>query len=297
VTRWNPGDGDHEVVSLGSDKPPRPPGRLLIGVAAASVALGFMVGMPSDVLLGRGVMEGASAPVAAGAVDLVAGPWDEPVFRVPVFNAGEEEIEVTIVGLRGWASRPRTATAETIAPDAWEAVRFSARPDCASPPAALGAVYLRVTTATTRYDRAVALPGRAAALVDYHTAVCALRVPMQPRHLLGLWLVEEVYGRLRLLEGRHLIRFDGDGTFVAYCEGHRFPGSRGVWGRYTLDRSVLTTETEGINGDACLPGEKATWRATSFPDGRLHLAFLHGSGRPDHPGEVWVARRVLTHTP
>jgi hypothetical protein len=296
VTRWTPGGGDHEVVSFGSEKPPHPPGRLLTGVAAASVAVSFLVGTTSDFLSATGLRERASAPVAVGAIDLMSGPWDEPVFRLPVFNAGEEQVEATIVGLRGWAAGPRNATTETIAPGAWGAVRFSARPDCASPPGRVGAVHLRVATATTRYDRGVALRGRAAALVNYHTAVCALRVPMRPRHLLGLWFVEQAHGRWKSLEGRRLIRFDGDGTFVA-ADRERFRGKRHIQGRYSLDGSVLTTETDEPSGDACLSGQQAMWRATSFPDGRLHLAFLHGPGCPEQPGEVWVARRVFTHTP
>ena len=54
--------GDYEVVSLGPDEPPRSASMLLIGVAAAALVVGLLLGGRTDILR-SGLADGASSSV------------------------------------------------------------------------------------------------------------------------------------------------------------------------------------------------------------------------------------------
>jgi hypothetical protein len=123
------------------------------------------------------------------------------------------------------------------------------------------------------------------------------RRALAPEALVGVWLVERVYGRWTRLEGRHVLVFRGDGTMVADPEGVRFTQHRGVLGEYQVSGHRLSVASNGFVGYACLPGEHATWQAGILPDRRVVLTFIGGSGCPRQPGELWVLRRLARFGP
>jgi len=292
VTTRGPGDG-YDEVSFGRDPPPRPTSTVLLGVAAACLVVGFLAGGQTDVLPGSDSAVGAASsamPVAVGAIANVepsAEHGDE--FELPVFNAGADEIEVTIVDLGGWTGLD--SATETIAPDTWALVPFSAPPDCSDPlPASVLAVLIQAKTSSGRqYEEDVPVPDDRA-LVEYHQVVCAPVDPIAPGQLAGVWHLETAYGPQAGLEGFHLMRFNRDGTFVADPEGGLFSGDQALWGSYRLRGSRLTIDVEG--GYGCGPGSTSTARAGIRADGTLTLAWLRGAC-PRARGDVWILRRVL----
>jgi hypothetical protein len=151
-----------------------------------------------------------------------------------------------------------------------------------------------VRTSSGLRDSSVALPDSAEALLEYRGAVCAPSVPIRPDQLTGVWLLEEVYGRLTSIEGALLMRFNRDGTFAADPEGLLFAGGQAVRGTYRVDGALLRITAKA--GYACLRGERNTWRASISADGRLQMAFVRGRGCSTRAGEVWIARRVLADT-
>ena len=80
-------------------------------------------------------------------------------------------------------------------------------------------VRLRVQARDGSSVAAPPLPGRGSALRDYHRAVCASADPVPASELVGVWIVEKVYGPDAWLVGTRLMRFDRDGSFVADREG------------------------------------------------------------------------------
>ena len=293
----SPGEKHEDALSDGRDtsRPSSP--LLLVGVVAVSLVAGyFLGGGQTDLLKRRDPTGGASLvrPVVAGAIERVGdGVRTGSEFALPVFNTGANEVEATIVSVDGLAARLSTTTTP-IAPGTWELVPFAAPADCNDTILEYFiAVRLRIDSESAEaYEGDVALPDKGAtALLEYHNAVCPPLVSVQPNELAGVWLVEKIYGSDTDLEDALLVRFDPGGTFVADHEGGLFSGRQDVWGTYRLEEALLTTEVEG--GVACSPGEGATWRAATYHDNRLSLAWVRGTCPNDGHGDLWILRRLL----
>ena len=271
----------------------RPRSWLWAGVAAAGgLIVGLLVGGGTAALAPGGWAGDASssAPqIAAGPVE--EGPTETPKFTLRVFNPGEHDLTVTLLGVAGWA--PRRSTTASIEARSWGLVEFSAPVDCSSPLTDARTVQLRVRAGSDVLEQELPLPARAETLVEYHQAVCAAPTPITADELAGVWLVEEVYGAYKSGEGVHMMRFNRDGTFAMDPQGELFGGRQAVRGSFRLDGAVLTTTVEG--GWACEAdlGGSASWLASLPADGRLHLALQRDSRCPDGDGDVWIARRVL----
>jgi hypothetical protein len=181
VTTWSPGDGGHEVLSYGRERPPRRPPPLLVGGLvglAAGAVLGFVAGTgvsTSDEAVASDEGERVP-PVAAGAVTRALGPAgsvESDDFQVSLFNSADENVAATVVALPGWAPRLTDAEPTTIAPRSWGVVGFSAPPDCRTYPATVRVVHVRIRSAEGVAQRIVPLAEPADDLQEHHEAVCA----------------------------------------------------------------------------------------------------------------------------
>ena len=85
-------------------------------------------------------------------------------------------------------------------------------------------VRLRVQAADGSSVVAPPLPGRGSAVRGYHRAVCASADPVPESELVGVWIVEKVYGPDTWLVGTRQLRFDRDGSFVADSRGRALLG-------------------------------------------------------------------------
>ncbi len=285
------------MVSFGRDAPARSGTWLLIGVALtcfamASLVVGVLAGRPEPAGSSSAAGGSSSLPLVAGSITNVRGAVNGADFALPVFNPGEDDIEVTLVALGGWNTSLRENYPATIGPGGWGHVGFSAPADCRHPlPPSIGEVTLRVDTPTEPVEtEASLLPDAAAStLLDYYEAYCADSRPIRPQQLAGVWIVEKAYGDRGRGEGIQLMRFSPDGSFVGDRQRGLFSRDPSVYGRYHLRGLTLAITRQG--GHACSPG-KTAWRATIRSDGRLSMAWRRGTC-PDGPDDVWIARRIL----
>lgn len=162
-----------EVLAYGGDRPPRRLPRVLVGGVAGlavGVALGVVVGDRADTPTQAGTPSEKDRPptVAAGTVSRTGGSG----FRVSLFNAGEENLAVTVVALPGWAPRLTESQKTTIAPRSWGAVRFKAPVDCSTYPAAVRVVHIRIDDPDGVVNRVVPLAEPAEVLRRHHEAAC-----------------------------------------------------------------------------------------------------------------------------
>lgn len=269
----------------------------LIAVALAGLVVGALLGGRTDVLERIGVTEEdpetPAAPVSVGAIETTADQDSgEPGFGLPVFNASDDEVDVTVTAVPGLTSRLKSETVSELRPGTWDVVHFSATPNCdRQSPRELSSVRLEVKAADGTTEAAVALPDRAAVLLEYELAFCGTSSrPLPEGFIEGVWMVERVFGSSTSLERVHLMRFSDDGTFVADPEGGLFSGDQGVWGSYRINDELLTTDVKG--GYGCPPASGTVWRVNLLPDDRLSMTVVRGDC-PDGTNEVWIARRVL----
>lgn len=294
MTSWNPVAGDHEVLSQGSDRLPRRPRALLVGLALACLAGGFALGRQLDT-------PAAPAPAAAAtttsySVGLIestgSAAYDRP-FRVPVHNPTDEAVTVTVRDLVGWSGTIEPGGGTPVPARSWAGVGFVPSPDCSEPPFTVRAVVLDVTNragTTTRQELPLWGPDRE--LRDHHQIQCAALTALSPAQLAGVWVVEDTQGGADWLQGRFLIYFREDGTFSWDAEGRVFEDLPGGRGRYRTDGTRLHQRL--VTGTSCAPGDSFRWRTTLLPDDRLHLVLemaqgICGAG----PGDVWVLRRLI----
>ena len=292
VSGRDPREGYDDEVSFGRESPPRSTSRLLISVAAVCLGLGFLAGGQSDILPRGDLTDGSSSvpPVATGGISQFEGASSGAEFQLPVFNPGEEEVEVTLLDLGGWGAGHLESRPVSITPDTWRAVWFSAPADCEDPlPDPVLVVSIQADASTDKWEGEVPIPDDHA-VVEYHEVVCDVSDPVTPGQLAGVWLLETAYGPQSAFAGIHLMRFNRDGTFVADPEGGLFSGDQALWGPYRLRGARLTIDIEG--GYGCGPGSTATARAAIRSDNTLSLAWLHG-GCPEANHDVWILRRVL----
>ena len=268
----------------------------LIAVALVGLVVGALLGGRTDVLERIGVTqedpETIDAPISVGAVDTATDrDSDEAGFGLPVFNASDDAVDVSVAAVPGLTSRLESETVRQLRPGKWDVVHFSATPNCDRQPALdLPSVRLEVKGTEDTSESVVALPDQGSVLLEYHAAFCGSSRAVPEGFLEGVWMLERVFGPDTSLERVHLMRFSDDGTFVADPEGGLFSGDQGVWGRYRVKDELLTTDVKG--GYGC-PGASGTvWRISLLPDDRLSMTVVRGDC-PDGPNQVWIARRVL----
>lgn len=294
MTSWNPVAGDHEVLSQGSDRLPRRPRALLVGLALACLAGGFAAGRLLDTA--PPPPAAASAATTSYSVGLIestgSAAYDRP-FRVPVHNPTDEAVTVTVRDLVGWSGTVDPGGGTPVPARSWAGVGFVPSPDCAEPPFTVRAVVLDVTTGegvTTRQELPLWGPDRQ--LRDHHQIQCASHSELSPAQLAGVWVVDETQGGGEWLEGRFLIYFREDGTFRWDAEGRLFEELPGATGRYRTTGTRLHQRL--VTGTTCSPGDTFRWRTTLLPDDRLHLTLERSQGVCGAgPGDVWVLRRLL----
>lgn len=293
-------DVSEQPEILSSGPPPRRHRRATIvaGVLLACLVAAFLVARLTDG--GRtvpgpapGTSDGTSAGglsvggLSVGALARTGHPLDRTGFELKVFNAGRDPVEVAVLGLPGWTAEVR-GEPTTLRADSWGVLRFTTEADCTTVPAPVRSATVAVGAVETELDA----PGAGRVLAAYHAAACSKRTPIGSQALIGSWLIEEVYGEWRRFEGAHVVRFAPGGVLMADPAGVRFTGRQGVEGRYHLKDGRLTTQATMSEGQACLPGRRAVWRADVLPDGRLRVELEHSDGCPNAVGEVWIARRT-----
>jgi hypothetical protein len=213
--------------------------------------------------------------------------WD---FELPVFNAGTAEVDIRLVSIEGANFALTSGVEENLAPGTWGTVPFSVAANCdVTGPGAMTSVRLRVRARDGSSDVAPPLPGRGSAVRGYHRAVCASADPVPASRLVGLWVVEKVYGPDTWLVGTRQLRFQRDGSFVADRDTG---GSDDVpaRGRYRLEGELLTVGV--LRNDGCMAPSTATWRVTVRGD-QMSMVWVHGVCPGGEPGDAWVVRRVL----
>ena len=266
-----------------------------MGVGAlAGLVVGLLVGTSTD-LPGPFEDEPSSrSPLAVGPVsDIFAESASEWEFELPVFNATDAPVDATLVAFDGAALGVTSDTTQNLAGGTWDRIRFSVAANCdVLVPGPMSSVRLRVHTGARTSVTALPLPGRGLALRDYHQAMCASADPVTARELVGVWMVETVYGPGAWLDGRTLLmRFDRDGTFVTDSEGDLFTGEVDVRGRYRLEGGLLTIDVTG-SVVGCVAPSRATWRVT-VRDDRMSLVWVRGVCPSGEPGDAWVLERVI----
>ncbi len=269
--------------TLGGEEPSRGPWVTAV-LAVLGLVAAFAVGLETrGVSLGP-VSLGAPEPgLAAGALRSAPGGG----FVLPVHNAGATAAEVAVTAVPGL--EVRRSPGVRVPAGGWAEVPLAGRVDCAATPVEPTSVSLaRGGGDAAAVD--LAEPGTVVAAL--HEARCAPRRPLTRERIAGVWLLERAFGRWTDLAGRHVLRFRRDGSFVADPEGVRFTAHRGVLGRYRLRGPFLDAVEQGFVGYACLPGDRAVWRAGQLRDGRVVLAYVRGRNCPDQPGELWVLRRL-----
>lgn len=291
VTTWSPVGPGHEVLSYGSDRPPRRPPRLLIWVAAASLAVGFLVGsqvgLPSEETPAR---EAAGVRLAAGAVTKVDQEVEDARFEIPLFNPGQEEVEARVVALFGWEPELAENPSIVIPPATWASAPFSAPPNCTIYPDSVMVARVRTETASGSEVQTVPLPQRAEVLDEYHNGVCAPRFVPSEGQLDGVWVVEQ--GHTGFLPGEMLLRFGPGSRFAIDPTGSLFTTHPWAHGTYELEDENLTLTIEG--GVDCQAGERLLWTVGILPEGRLHIRHQPETrGVCDVRSTLWIARRLL----
>jgi hypothetical protein len=268
---------------------------LVIGLVA-----GFVIGGRTD-LLNKPTASNdvsAGAPVSLGPVRVVLeGPVAGADFELPVYNSTKSDVDATLVALEGATSVLRNGATRDIAPGEWTVLPFSVTPNCDTRGRRLvSSVRLRLRTSADDSERSLPLPEQGKVLLDYHDAICAAGPTILPRQLLGVWILQDVYGPDTYLAGLHLMRFGPDGSFAADPEGGLYSSAVGVRGRYRLRNELLTIEMKG--GYACEDGTHVTWRlALDDNDSQLmSMVWINGNCPDGAMGDVWVARRVLRPT-
>ena len=256
---------------------------VVVGLVAA-----FALGTETRGVSLAGVSLGVEPPeLAAGALRASASSGGGVGLLLPVHNSGTSALDATVTAAPGLVV-VREASAVRLPAGEWTAVPFEVQVDCR----AVRSGPATVTVSTGAGDVELDLTEQSSLVPDLHDATCAAQQSLTPGRLAGVWLLERAFGRWSELAGRHVLQFRRDGSFVADPEGVRFTSHRGVLGRYRLRGPLLDAVEQGFVGYACLPGERALWRAGQLRDGRVVLRFIRGRNCPDQPGELWVLRRL-----
>jgi hypothetical protein len=217
-----------------------------------------------------------------------ASDWD---FQLPVFNATTVPVDARLVAFEDSTLTVRSGTAENLAGGTWGQIPFSVAANCDTPaPGAMVSVRLRLQTGDGSSVAALPLPGRGMALRDYHSTMCASAEQVPARDLVGVWLVNRVYGSDSWLDMNLLLRFDRDGSFFADDEGELYTDEVEVRGRYRLEGELLTIDVTAA-GLGCPAPSTATWRVT-VRDAQMSMVWVRGVCPGGEAGDARVLRRV-----
>ena len=284
-----PRPGVPVTETLGDDGPPPRRGRwVTAGLAVVGLVAAFALGLESRGVSVGGVSLVVDPPeLAAGALRASGSSGAGVGLVLPVHNTGTSAVDAAVTAAAGLVVR--RASPVRLPAGEWTVVPFTVEVDCRAVRAGPATVTLSTgTSGTVELD----LAEQSSLVPDLHDATCGEQQSLTPGRLAGVWLLERAFGRWSELAGRHVLQFRRDGSFVADPEGVRFTSHRGVLGRYRLRGPLLDAVEQGFVGYACLPGERALWRAGQLRDGRVVLRFVRGRNCPDQPGELWVLRRV-----
>ena len=266
-------------------------------VAVLGLLVGALVGGRTDIVH-RAVASAdlsSGPPVALGPIRvLLEGPVAGADFELPVYNSTNRHVDVTLLALEGASSSLRSQTRRDIAPGVWTVLPFSVSPNCdRRGRRPVSSVRLRLRTAGDRSETSLPLPEQGRVLLDYQSAICAVGPTIEPSQLVGVWILQDVYGPDTYLAGAYLMRFSRDGSFAADPEGGLYSGAVAVRGRYRLRNELLTIEMKG--GYTCEDSTHVTWRlALDDNDSQLmSMVWINGNCPDGALGDVWVARRVL----
>jgi len=294
MVTWRSPSTSREVASDVSRAPLAPARTRLWLLVGTGTVVGLVLGIlvnASTGIAGRAEDE-RSSQLTAGVVTEVPEPtgagWD---FQLPVFNATDETVDARLVSFEGANFSLTSGEEENLEAGTWGAIPFSVAANCDVPaPAPMASVRVRMQTEDGASVAAPPLPGEGQAVREYHRVVCASTDSVPARDLLGVWIVEKVYGPDTRLIGSHLMRFDRDGSFVADPEGGLYSDDVGVRGRYRLEGELLTIKVSG--GYGCVAPSVATWRVVVRGD-EMSMVWVRGFCPSGEPGDAWVLRRVL----
>jgi hypothetical protein len=303
MSGWDPGEGDRETMTLGSEsrgsssssRPWLPAAvALMVGLLA-----GVAIGERTDVWKAPGAVDAAATDPDLQAASLqISGESTEhgTLFDLQLLNHDDES--VTVTGLAFGDLRGDVAEVE-LAPGGWESVRFAAPLDCSyGVPPTLTSVRVFLEGADGGIEREVELPGRSSTLRDYYKAVCASGGPPPRRELVGIWTIDDSFPPDEL--GMSMLwRFQRDGTFVADTEGVLLLDEpRALQGRYSLRRGRLVIEYNGRGYVESAAGHREVWRPRMMSDATeqrvplMAVTLIEGS---DSDG-IWVMRRIIDGT-
>jgi hypothetical protein len=186
-----------------------------------------------------------------------------------------------------------TDRSDTIAAGSWGAVPFTIGANCdVRAPKKSSSVRLRIGTRGDRSLTDLPLPGGAKTLRDYHVVMCATEDDLVgPGDLVGVWMLEKVYGPDRNLVGVAMLRLGQDGSFAIDPQGGVLSGDVLARGTYRLEGEELTLDVEG-GGYGCDAPEQVTWRVRISED-VMSMVWVRGVCPDGEQGDAWVMRRVL----
>lgn len=292
VTSRHPENGvrDQEVLSQGDDSPARPV-RLL---AAALVVLTVGTALGS-LVVGRwpwGPAAITAARLAGGTIEPDPSAGGHHGYQLSLYNPGEEDATVRIVGIDGRAVTVADTRPTRIGARDWGRITFSLPDECASPADRLAtAVVVRAEDGVI--DR-ISLAAPATALSTNHDRECARPTELRRRDLGGLWHLEAVQGRWTELAGISLMRFTSDGAFAFDPEGKIFDERhQGMVGSYRLHGTRLRLAVNG--GYACSKGFSEDWTTTRLTKDLLRLDVVRSDTGYCYspPGERQILRRLV----
>lgn len=287
--------GTVDTLAFGTETHPGPARwRLSTVVVAAALALGFLAGGHSGAQSWWGdeerPVEAGSLPVVAGSVRESGTVADHVSFELSFYNAGHRPVSVALRSVGPVSFPVGGGPVVALAGRSRGDVRFVVPPTCAFDPTA---PYESVTVHLTRgpgAGRRVVLPLlEPGPLPGYVSSLCAIPTAPTLDEVVGLWLLEEAYGRWTGGEGVHLLRFDEDGSYAADSQGRGLSGRVAVKGRWWLEGGVLETRVDG--GYACNPGATGVWQASVRTHRMLDLRNVRGTC-PYDPGGVWLLRKL-----
>jgi hypothetical protein len=292
VSAWR--SGPPVIETLGEDEPPPSRARwVTAGLVVVGLVAAFAAGVESRGVSVGGLTLGSDRVALAGGTLRAAGPSLVGVALVlPLHNAGDTPVDVSVAAVPGLVIHGAPTT--RVPPGRWVDVPLTVAADCAGPATTPASATVRTGDAQ-QVD--VALAEQDGLVGDLRAATCTEQRDLTAARLAGVWVVDRVFGRWTALAGQHVLVFRRDGSFIADPEGVRFTRHRGVVGRFRLRGPLLDAVEQGFVGYACLPGERALWRAGQLPDGRVVVRFVRGRNCPDQPHETWLLRRLSHAVP
>jgi len=288
---------ESEILSFGSPAPPRRHPRIVVvlGLVAALVT-GYLVGVQGDEESPAVADRDTRPALVAGSVREGPDAWERLSFEVVLHNSGPEPVVVYVDRIG-----PVDVSRDVVRGPVSVSAGATALVDVEAPSACdhdLDAPFTTVTAAVDSGEgrRATVIPLLDATdLLDYLDGACrAPTADLPEAALVGVWALEEVYGRQGEDEHHLLLWFRPDRTFAVDGTGRLFTAQAAWQGRYTLREGVLRMVTD--RGSTCERGRDVTWQVHRRTPDVVDLRFVTGSC-PYDPAGLWKIRQVLADVP